>query len=295
MDTLGRTLVFVAEPRHKGWPLRDFLRQNGVTAGLMKGVKYRGSGFFADGRPVFTDYLLQGTERISFELPPEKDTAVQPQDIPLIIAYEDEGTMVLEKPAGMAVHPSLTVKESTLANAWMGLLARRGQEGVFRPVNRLDRNTSGLVLCAKDAYAAPLLAGGCQKVYTAIVEGRMPLGPGVVEQPIGRAEDSIICRQVCPGGKPSRTEYTVLAAGEEFSLVQAVPVTGRTHQIRVHMAWLGHPLAGDDMYGSGKGMERHALHCSRVSFADEQGREHTVESPLPPDMEALARKSGLLE
>ena len=290
---MGRRLTFQAESCQKGMPLREFLRRQGITASLVREIKYRGDGFRADGKPVFTDYLLQGGEEISLELPPEKDTGVLPQDLPLHISYEDQEAVVLDKPAGMAVHPTLTIKEGTLANAWMGELYRRGETGIFRPLNRLDKNTSGLVLCARDAFAASRLPKNCQKKYLAIARGEMPLGPGRIEAPIDRAEDSVIRRRVYEGGKPSLTEYRVLAAAGGYSLLEVEPKTGRTHQIRVHMAWVGHPLAGDDLYGDDKALSRHALHCGVLTFAGLTGPVE-VHSPLPEDMRRLAQKAGLV-
>ena len=162
------------------------------------------------------------------------------------------------------------------------------------------------MLAAKHAYAAPLLAQNVEKLYYAIVEGELPLGPGVIDAPIGRRGDSIIGRCVTPEGKPSRTEYTILKAENGLSLAACVPVTGRTHQIRVHFASIGHPLAGDDLYGgSRERIGRQALHCARQTFrvpeyTDVPGgvrirvpvnaadtRSMTVESPLPEDMTVL--------
>lgn len=136
-----------------------------------------------------------------------------PQPVPFSIAYEDDFAAVLNKPAGIAVHPTLNYPDGTLANGWLYHLQQRGESGIFRPVNRIDKNTSGLVLCAKNAFAAPLLAGSAHKCYLAIVQGTMPLGPGRVEAPIARRGDSIIGRCVCADGKYSLTEYAVLAAG----------------------------------------------------------------------------------
>jgi 23S rRNA pseudouridine1911/1915/1917 synthase len=156
---------------------------------------------------------------------------------------------VLEKPPHLAVHPTLNYPRDTLANGYAAWAAAHGESPVFRPVNRIDKDTSGLVLAAKNGYAAPLLAEGVEKLYYAIVEGELPLGPGIIDAPIGRRGDSIIGRCVTPEGKPSRTEYTILKAAQGLSLAACVPVTGRTHQIRVHFASIGHPLAGDDLYG----------------------------------------------
>ena len=193
--------------------------------------------------------------------------------------------------------------EPVLANGYAAWAAAHGHSPVFRPVNRIDKDTSGLVLAAKNAYAVPLLAGGVTKLYYAIAQGALPLGEGAIDAPIGRRGDSIIGRCVTPEGKPSRTEYTIIKEENGLSLAACVPVTGRTHQIRVHFASIGHPLAGDDLYGgSRERIARQALHCARQSFAVPvytplpdgirvemplQLRTVTVESPLPPDMEAL--------
>ena len=233
---------------------------------------------------------------IRFALPPEQETSVTPQPVPFSIAYEDDFAAVLNKPAGIAVHPTLNYPDGTLANGWLYHLQQRGESGIFRPVNRIDKNTSGLVLCAKNAFAAPLLAGSAHKCYLAIVQGTMPLGPGRVEAPIARRGDSIIGRCVCADGKYSLTEYAVLAAGPGHSLLACWPRTGRTHQIRVHMSYIGHPLAGDTLYGgSDILLRRHALHCGILAFAHPlTGERLRVECPLPEDMAALARQEKLL-
>ena len=164
------TLEFTVEQKENGMLLRDFLRKRGVSAALAKGVK-ASDGFFRDGAPVHTDMRLSAGQRISFALPPEPPTEVLPQALPLDILYEDAHAMVLNKPAGQTVHPTRGYADGTLANAFRGRMAARGSAAVFRPVNRLDRGTSGLVLCAMNAYAAPLLAAAVQKVYYAVAEG----------------------------------------------------------------------------------------------------------------------------
>lgn len=282
-------LTYTPAAADEGKRLYVFLREQGVSATFIKDVKYNTVGFFAGDAPVHTDYRVKAGEAVRFSLPPEPPTTVEPEEIPLHIACEDDFVLVLDKPAGMAVHPTLNYPGGTLANGWIGELARRGEQGVFRPVNRIDKDTSGLVLCAKNAFAAPVLAETAEKRYYAIVEGELPLGSGVVDAPIGRRGESIIGRCVCPEGKPSRTEYKVLAAKGGHSLVCCVPVTGRTHQIRVHFSWLGHPLAGDDLYGgSREKIGRHALHCGQMRFRHPfTGETITVNSPFPEDMARL--------
>lgn len=287
-------LEFTVPTPCDGWPLRGFLRSVGVSAALQRAVK-SATGFWVGGAPVRTCDAVHAGQTVTFQLPPEPPTTVQPQALPCQVCYESPHALVLDKPAGMAVHPTLGYRQGTLANAYMGLLQARGESGVFRPVNRLDVNTSGLVLCAKNAYAAPLLAAGATKTYWAVAQGEMPLGPGQVDAPIARAPGSIILRCVAPGGQPSCTAYRVCAAAGGVSLVQVTPLTGRTHQIRVHFSHMGYPLAGDELYGGSRGaIGRHALHCAQLTFAPPQGGAPvTVYSPLPPDMAALCRRAGL--
>lgn len=283
--------------------LRNFLRQCAVSTETMRAVKFRGEGFFADGQPILANRRVFPGQKISFELPPEGESVLPQSGIPVNIAYEDAFAVVLEKPPQLAVHPTLNYPGGTLANGYAAWAMQRGESPVFRPVNRIDKDTSGLVLAAKHAYAAPLLAQNVEKLYYAIVEGELPLGEGVIDAPIGRRGDSIIGRCVTPDGKPSRTEYTILEAKNGLSLAACVPVTGRTHQIRVHFASIGHPLAGDDLYGgSRERIGRQALHCARQTFLVPQSKRDaeglqvemplcwksvTVESTLPKDMKEL--------
>ena len=286
--------------------VRNFLHQCAVSTELARAVKFRGSGFFADGRPILADRCIFPGQILSFELPQEGEGVIPQPDIPVQIAYQDAFALVLEKPPQLAVHPTLNYPGGTLANGYAAWAAAHGESPVFRPVNRIDKDTSGLVLAAKNTYVAPLLARNVEKLYYAVVEGELPLGPGVIDAPIGRCGDSIIGRCVTPEGKPSRTEYTIIKVQNGLSLAACVPVTGRTHQIRVHFASIGHPLAGDDLYGGHRNrIGRQALHCARQTFRmpeytekpdgicitapvnDQTARLITVESPLPSDMAAL--------
>ena len=299
-------LIFSVPPEADGALLRNFLRMCAVSTELARAVKFHGSGFFAEGEPILANRRVAAGQDISFELP-EDGAGVAPQpEIPVKVVYEDAFAIVLEKPPHLAVHPTLNYPLGTLANGYAALMEARGESPVFRPVNRIDKDTSGLVLAARNTYAAPLLAENVQKLYYAIVEGELPLGPGVIDAPIGRRGDSIIGRCVTPEGKPSRTEYTILKVQNGLSLAACVPVTGRTHQIRVHFASIGHPLAGDDLYGGRRDrIGRQALHCAKQTFRVPEytevpdgicirtpvsagtGRTVTVESPLPQDMADL--------
>lgn len=296
-------LCFCVPQQLDGVLLRVFLRRCSVSGDLSRAVKFGGGGFYADGEPMLANMRVSAGQQISFALPPEKGGTAPEPDIPMHVVYEDAFAVVLEKPAGLAVHPTLNYPCGTLANGYAAWAAQRGLCPIFRPVNRLDKDTSGLVLAAKNAYAAPILAQSAHKLYYAAAEGEMPIGKSVIDAPIARREGSIIGRCVAPDGKPSRTEYEVLRAANGLSLAACVPVTGRTHQIRVHFASIGHPLAGDDLYGGHRTrINRQALHCARQSFCtpaarEENGclyittpldlREVTVQSPLPDDMRAL--------
>ena len=287
-------LRYIVPPEANCQRLGIFLRTQGVTAALIKSVKYNGDGFFADGAPLHTDQPVHPGQQISFALPPEPPTSVTPQPVPFAIAYEDEFAAVLEKPAGIAVHPTLNYPDGTLANGWLYHLQQQGKTGVFRPVNRIDKNTSGLVLCAQNSFAAPLLADSAQKCYLAIVQGILPLGPGQVEAPIARRGDSIIGRCVREDGKYSLTRYNVLGVGTGHSLVACTPCTGRTHQIRVHMAYIGHPILGDTVYGNKKpvpGLQGQCLHAVGLKFIHPRtGELVELTCGLPEEFEKQLKK-----
>lgn len=238
---------------------------------------------------------VRAGRRLWFALPPEPPTSVAPQPVDFGIRFEDGFAAVLDKPAGLAVHPTLNYPDATLANGWLWHLRQQGRDGVFRPVNRIDKNTSGLVLCAGNAFAAPLLAASARKCYLAVAQGALPGPEGVIDAPIARRGDSIIGRTVAPGGKPSVTRYRVLAQGGGYTLAACLPVTGRTHQIRVHFAHLGCPLAGDTLYGgTAADIGRHALHCGALCFRHPlDGALHRLQSPLPDDMAALCARCGI--
>ena len=293
-----------AQAGPEGVVLRSFLRSCRLSTDLMRAVKFQGGGFFADGAPILADRRIMPGQVVSFDLPPEGGGLSAPAGHPL-----PGGLSGLFRPgAGQAggqsrSTPTLNYPGGTLANGYAAWRQASGASTVFRPVNRIDKDTSGLVLAAQHPYAAPLLAQHVEKLYYAVVEGELPLGPGVIDAPIGRRPDSIIGRCVTPEGKPSRTEYTIIKAQDGLSLAACVPVTGRTHQIRVHFASIGCPLAGDDLYGGHRDrISRQALHCARQQFQVPAGRAAadgfwfdtplrlvavTVESPLPADMIAL--------
>ena len=166
-------LYFKVPPEADGMLLRGFLRKCSVSTDLSRAVKFRGSGFFADGTPILANRRVEAGQVISFELPPEGEGVAPQDDIPVDVVYEDAFALVVEKPPHLAVHPTLNYPLDTLANGYAAWALRQGRSPVFRPVNRIDKDTSGLVLAAQNGYAAPLLAQQVEKLYYAVVEGEL--------------------------------------------------------------------------------------------------------------------------
>lgn len=203
------------------------------------------------------------------------------------IVYENGSMVIFNKPAGMPVHPSAKHRDDTLGN----LFAYLYPELVFRPVNRLDKDTSGLCIAAKDPHAANLLGGSCRKTYYAAVHG-LTEQSGTIDAPIARQKESVILRCVRGDGRAAVTHYEKIAQTGKYSLLKIRLETGRTHQIRVHFSFMGHPLAGDDLYGGSRAdIGRQALHCGEIVLTDpESGEMLTVTAPLPEDIEGLFSK-----
>lgn len=264
--------------------LQSFLLgRKGVSRRLLTKLKRINGGITRNGEPIRSIDTVSPGDEIILRL--EDDGALEPNgSLNVPIAFENESLVIFDKPGGMPVHPSIKHQGDTLGNYF----SYRCPELTFRPVNRLDRDTSGLCIVAKDAYAAKMLQGSCKKVYFAAVHG-IPEERGTIDAPIARERESIILRCVREDGKPSVTDYIRMKIGERYSLMEVHPKTGRTHQIRVHFAHIGHPLAGDDMYGgSREDIDRQALHCGEITFTDPlSGDKITVASPIPDDMEKL--------
>ena len=279
--------------------LRTYLKRLSFSNKLVAHLKTVENGITVNGKHVTVRYVLNEGDilRLAVEdsVPSE---SVDPVDLPLDIIYEDEDLVVCNKPPFMPTHPSHNHYDDTLANALAFYYS--GKPFVFRPVNRLDRNTSGTVLVAKNARAASMLFSemkkrNIDKTYIAVVEGALS-GSGVVEKPLCRTEASIIVRRVCeendPGAQYAKTEYEVISSNDSLSLVRLHPVTGRTHQLRVHMASIGHPILGDDIYGNGsEKINRQALHAESLIFTrSSDGERIEVKAPLPLDIKNIAEK-----
>lgn len=230
--------------------LSSFLKEEmQMSAGLVNRLKWQ-QKIFVNGTPQHNDFSVQPGDVIVAAM--DDETPEYPaEDGPLTVLYEDEHILAVEKPAGMLIHPSRSRNTGTLANRVAGYYRRTGQHCAFHPVTRLDRDTFGVVLLGKNAHVHTQLQNcDLQKTYHALVFGRMPQSSGIIDAPIARKPLPSLLREVNPLGKPSVTEYRVLETHEGYSKVALRPVTGRTHQLRLHCAHLGAPILGDPQYGS---------------------------------------------
>ncbi|HEX6655193.1 MAG TPA: RluA family pseudouridine synthase [Candidatus Limnocylindria bacterium] len=262
-----------------------------------------------DGRRARASDRLRGGEHISVELSAPPDTCLALESIPLRMAYEDETMLVVDKPAGLVVHPSAGHASGTLVNALLGRAQERGEPlgsvaGVGRPgiVHRLDKDTSGLLLVAKtDAAQASLMRQFGQrsidKEYLALVRGEAPAPQGRIEAPVGRDPRDRQRMAVVAGGRDAVTEYRSLGGGSGYTLLALHPKTGRTHQLRAHLAYLGLPIAGDLRYAGGigpGGLQRQFLHAASLTLDRPlDGRRLRAWSELPADLAATLEVAGI--
>lgn len=228
---------------------------------------------YLNSKPCFVNQKLEQNNIIKVDLDfIEICDNIVPVQIPLDILYEDDGVLIVNKPPFMPVHPSMDHFEDSLSNGVKYYFDSIGLKRKIRPVNRLDKNTSGIVIFAKNEYIQECLvkqmkSDTFQKEYLALISGIMDKEHQIINAPIARKADSIIERCVSPNGDKSITEVTLLQTFKNYSLVKCHLKTGRTHQIRVHLSYIGHPILGDDLYGEkSKFINRQALHAYMVSF-----------------------------
>ena len=234
--------------------LSKILREEmGLSAGLMNRLKWTGA-LKVNGQSVHTDFPVQPGDTVTAVV--EEESPDYPaEDLPLTILYEDDFLLAVDKPQGMLIHPSSARNTGTLANAVAGYYRRTGSTGAFHPLTRLDRDTFGIVLIAKNGYACALLQRSRpRKTYHALTLGGPKDDWGTIDAPIARKPLPSLLREVRPDGKPSRTEYRVLDRGEALCRLALTPITGRTHQLRLHCAYMGFPIVGDPQYGSAEAL-----------------------------------------
>lgn len=220
-----------------------------MSTGLMNRLKWQDL-ILVNGVPQHTDFSVQPGDEIRVLLDePEPEYPAEAGD--LIILYEDDHLLAVDKPAGMLIHPSHSKFDGTLANLVVGYYQRTGKKCAFHPITRLDRDTFGIVLLAKNSHAHALMqATEMEKIYHALVLGRWEEPEGYIDAPIARKPLPSLLREVNPEGKPSLTAFRVLEYGDNYTKLALRPITGRTHQLRVHCAHMGHPILGDPQYGS---------------------------------------------
>jgi len=234
--------------------LSSFLRgELKMSSSLMNKLKW-GDAIQVNGQPQRTNFPVQAGDVITVRLD-EEEPEYPAEDGSLTILYEDDHILAVDKPAGMLIHPSRAKNDGTLANYVYGYYRRTGQKSAFHPMTRLDRDTFGIVLLAKNAHVHTLLQmADVKKTYHAYVYGGPETGEGIIDAPIARREKPSLLRYVADEGKPSVTEYRCLEREGKFCKLALRPVTGRTHQLRVHCAYMGWPILGDPQYGSEESM-----------------------------------------
>ena len=271
-------------------------RHLGLSGTVVRRIKWLPDGILVDGARVNTRFCPQEGQVLSVRLSdPERRSGILPAPGPLDIVYEDGDVVVLNKAPGVPVHPGPGHYSDTVGNYLLHYYDQEGTEGDFHPVHRLDRGTSGLLVVARHPHAQEVLkeqlhTDGFRREYLAVCQGAPEPPAGTVDAPLGPKPGSLVEQMVRPNGKPARTHYEVVKAGENCALVRLVLDTGRTHQIRVHLAHLGHPLVGDFLYGTEEPdrIPRPALHSHRLTFRHPiTGQEMSFTAPVPPDMKRL--------
>ena len=276
-------------------------RLDSVLASLLEEVSrsyvqklIEGGGVFVDGKPALKKNIkLAPGSRINLTIPAAKPCEAEPQDIPLDIVYEDDDLIVVNKPKGMVVHPAAGNADGTLVNALLFHCGKLSSiNGIERPgiVHRIDKDTSGLLVCAKSDAAhrglsQQLAEHSVTRMYRAVVYYRLREEQGTVEGPIGRDPKNRLRMAVVEGGKPAVTHYRLVESFNGFSMITARLETGRTHQIRVHMAYINHPLLGDTVYGPAKqpfGLKSQVLHAEILGFVHPVSGQYMEFSAEPP-------------
>ncbi len=298
------TYIVTKEDEQEGCSIITLVRRHFACSSRLRKKIKKNKAITVNGAVIPVWKAPHAGDAIAVRLP-EEASHFPPEAIPVDVIYEDDDLLIVNKQAGITVHPTNGRPDHTLANALSQYMLDTGQRFKIRFINRLDMDTSGLVACGKNAYVQNDFVrqsrqGLVRKEYTAIVDGLMEEEQGVIDLPIGRPADEPLRRGVVEGGKPSVTHYRVLArfpeaGGPGYSLVRLRLETGRTHQIRVHMCHIGHTVTGDWLYESvhREQIGRQALHASRLSFRHPiSGAQLDLHAPLPADMQTLLGAIG---
>ena len=295
-----RVLTHTVIEAEAGQPVKQLLHGLwGISGSFLSRLKFR-QAITVNGAPVTVRFVPRPGDVLAADVSdlPGEHPHIRPVDFPLDILYEDEDLLLINKPAGIAVHPAaLTEETATIAGAAAHYLHSES----FHAVNRLDRGTTGVMAVAKTGFIharcmAMLHTDDFRREYRAVCEGIPSPAEGDIDLPIGRAESSLLKRQADPLGQPAHTHYEVLAASHGRALLRLTPTTGRTHQLRVHMAAIGHPLTGDWLYGTEDRalIARPALHSYHLRMMHPlTGAVIDVTAPLPEDIQRLLKEERL--
>lgn len=293
---MNRTIEYIIDENSHGLRVEQFLRRRGYSAQNLTEIKRMPKSIIVNGEHYYMRQQLAAGDRLSVHI---CETAcsgkIPPTPIPLDIVYEDEDIIVINKPAGMPIHPSMNNYTNSMANALAWYYKEQGKPFIFRCCNRLDRDTSGLTVVAKHLVSGNILSSMVYKrdihrEYLAIVRGHVTPESGTIDAPLARKSGTIIERMVdWEHGETAITHYKLVSESNGHSLVSLKLETGRTHQIRIHMKYLGYPLVGDYLYNPDmEYISRQALHSHRLVFAHPiTGDTMEFTAPLPEDMRRI--------
>ena len=297
---MKRIINYTITTKDQGKSVRSFLREHRYSKSILISMKPYPEAILLNGKHPFMSDLLSCRDVLTMTIPDEEySEGILPVPVDFSVVYEDEDILVVNKPANTPIHPSVGNYDNTLANGVMYYYQQQGMDFLFRCINRLDRDTTGLLIIAKNPLSAAILSGSLRerkihRTYMALVQGKL-CAAGTVDLPIGRRSDSMIERCIDPiRGERAVTHYRPLSADiavpPDWSLLELRLDTGRTHQIRVHMTAIGHPLLGDSLYfpGDTSGMPRQALHSWKLTFPHPiTGEEMSFTSEMPADFKKL--------
>lgn len=296
-------IVYRIGEAEDGWLLRDVLRRRlRLSRRLVNRMKRSERGIELNGVRVHVNVRVKFGDIVAVRMEQESSDNIMPEPLPLSILYEDEHLLVVDKPPGIVVHPTKGHYTGTLANAVVHYWMQKGEHRRFRPVHRLDQDTSGVLVIAKHPLAHQRIAEQMRrrqvdKIYLALASGKVNPPSGTIAAPIARSEADPRLRVVVPDGEPAVTHYETMISFATATLVRLRLETGKTHQIRVHMRHIGHPLLGDRMYGPERSrrewdvVNRLALHARSITFRHpHSGDIVTFRSPLPPDFRTWMRE-----
>ena len=297
------TRELTAATEHVGVRLDAFLSADGALTRSQAARLIAEGRVRVNGKPAAKSARLSGGETVTVDVPQLRETALPPQDIPLDVVYEDDDVIVVNKPTGLVVHPAPGHPDGTLVNALLHHCgdSLSGIGGEKRPgiVHRIDRDTSGLIIAAKNdaahlALSAQLKDHSLSRTYECLVTGNMKQDSGTVDAPIGRSSADRKKMAVVPTGRRAVTHWEVVARYPGVTHLRCRLETGRTHQIRVHMAYIGHPILGDTVYGAKKpvpGLTGQCLHAAGLRFVHPRtGEPVELHCPLPPEFTAMLQK-----